>query len=210
MVGQMTAADYLGRLKAGWRRFGGMLFRPRCPACRACQSLRVLVDRFRTNRSQKRAFKTNAGQVELVIGEPSVSRAKLRLYDAYHAYQTETKGWPEHPAKDIESYSQSFVENPIPTEEWCYYLDQQLIGVGYVDCLPEGLSAIYFFYDPAFRQRSLGTFNVLSLLAESAQRRLPHLYLGYYVEGCQSLAYKCTYAPNQILGPDGLWRDFRK
>src|SRR5262249_28639536 len=148
MVGHMTAAEYLGRLKAGWRRFGGMLFRPRCPACQACQSLRVLVDQFRPNRRQKRVIKVKNGQVELVMGEPSVSRAKLRLYDLYHAYQTQTKGWPEHPAKDAASYAQSFVENPIPTEEWCYYFDKRLVGVGYVDCLAQGLSAIYFFYDP--------------------------------------------------------------
>jgi len=210
MVGQMTAAEYLDRRKAGWRRFGGVLFRPRCPACQACQSLRVLVNQFRPNRSQRRARNANAGQVKLIIGPPKVTREKLRLYDSFHAYQSDTKGWPEHPAKDAASYAQSFVNNPIPTEEWCYYLDKHLIGVGYVDRLPQGLSAIYFFYDPELRQRSLGTWNVLSLVAESAARRLPHLYLGYFVEGCQSLAYKATYAPNQILGPDGVWRDFRK
>jgi leucyl-tRNA---protein transferase len=210
MVGRMTAAEYLARLKAGWRRFGGMLFRPRCPGCQACQSLRVLADQFRPTRSQKRAWKANADQVQLVIGEPSVSRAKLRLYDSFHAYQTEAKGWPEHPAKDAESYAESFVHNPIPVEEWCYYLDKQLIGVGYVDRLAEGLSAIYFFYDPDLRKRSLGTFNVLSLLTESLARRLPHLYLGYYVEGCRSLEYKATFKPNQALGPNGVWRDFRK
>jgi arginine-tRNA-protein transferase len=210
MVGQMTAAEYLGRLKAGWRRFGGMLFRPRCPACQACQSLRLLVDHFRPNRSQKRAARVNAGEVELVIGQPSVSRDKLRLYDLYHAYQAENKGWPEHPAKDPESYAQSFVDNPIPTEEWCYYLDQRLVGVGYVDCLAQGLSAIYFFYDPAFRRRSLGTWNVLSLIAEAKGRRLPHLYLGYYVEGSRSMVYKSLFVPNQILGPDGDWHDFRQ
>ena len=210
MVGQMTAAEYLDRLKGGWRRFGGMLFRPRCPACQACQSLRVLVDQFRPSRSQQWAFKANSGRVELTIGKPSVTREKLRLYDLYHTYQTETKGWPEHPAKDAASYAHSFVENPIPTEEWRYYLDKQLVGVGYVDRLAEGLSAIYFFYDPDLRKRSLGTFNVLSLLCESYSRRLPHLYLGYFVEGCQSLAYKALFAPNQIRGPDGVWRDFRK
>src|SRR5262249_11350850 len=177
MVGQMTAAEYLARLKAGWRRFGGMLFRPRCPACQACQSLRVLVDQFRPNRSQKRAARINAGEVELVIGHPGVSREKLRLYDEYHAYQADSKGWPEHPAKDAASYAHSFVHNPIPTEEWCYYLDGRLVGVGYVDRLAKGLSAIYFFYDPALRKRSLGTWNVLCLVTESAARRLPHLYL---------------------------------
>ena len=70
------------------------------------------------------------------------------------------KGWPDHGPKDPADYADSFVDNPFPTEEWCYYLGDRLVGVGYVDVLPDGLSAIYFFYDPDERDRSLGTFNV--------------------------------------------------
>jgi arginyl-tRNA--protein-N-Asp/Glu arginylyltransferase len=210
MVGACSAADYMARLQSGWRRFGSMLFRPRCPVCRACQSLRVVVDRFRPNRSQKRAWQTNVGTVELHIGQPSVSRAKLNLYDRYHAYRTQTKGWPEHPAKDVASYAHSFVDNPFACEEWCYFLDRKLIGVGYVDALTCGLSAIYFFYDPAYARRSLGTYNVLCLLKEAAARKLPHLYLGYYVAGCSSLAYKARFVPNEVLGHDKHWVSFRE
>jgi arginyl-tRNA--protein-N-Asp/Glu arginylyltransferase len=209
MVGEATRAEYEERLNAGWRRFGGMMFRPRCPTCRACQSLRVLVDRFRPNRSQQRALKINAGAVEPAIGKPSVTRAKLRLYDVYHAYQSASKGWPEHPAKDAASYRNSFVDNPFAIEEWCYYLGHELVGVGYVDCLPSALSAIYFYYDPAQRRRSLGTWNVLCLLDEAARRGLPYLYLGYYVAGCPSLEYKSRFVPNEILHPDGRWRPFQ-
>jgi leucyl-tRNA---protein transferase len=209
MVGAMSAGEYMDRLEAGWRRFGSMLFRPRCPGCQACQSLRVLVDRFHLDRSQRRAFRANAGRVELRIGEPSVSSAKLKLYDRYHSAQTETKGWPEHAAKDAAGYHHSFVDNPFATEEWCYYQNNQLVGVGYVDCLARGLSAIYFFSDPALRKQSLGTFNVLCILAAAADRALPHVYLGYYVAGCPSLSYKARFAPNQILRADGIWQNFR-
>jgi arginine-tRNA-protein transferase len=145
----------------------------------------------------------------LRIGTPSVTRAKLSLYDRYHAYQAQAKGWPEHPAKDASSYANSFVFNPIPTQEWCYFLDGKLIGVGYVDVLPGGLSAIYFFYDPAQRHRSLGTWNILCLLDACAARGLPQLYLGYFVEGCASMTYKARFVPNQLLGADGQWHDFR-
>ncbi len=209
MVAGMEAREYEERLLAGWRRFGNILFRPRCRACRACQSLRVLAERFYPNRSQRRAFKANAGQVKLSIGPPAVSGPKLLLYDRFHAFQTSRQGWPEHPAKDAASYSHSFVDNPLATEEWCYYLNNQLVGVGYVDHVPAGLSAIYFFYDPDLRDRSLGTWNILCLLAEAAARQLPYLYLGYYVAGCPSLAYKSCFVPNQVLTPDGSWRDFR-
>src|ERR1043165_410340 len=207
MVVSISADEYSGRLREGWRRFGGMLFRPQCPACQACQSLRVKVDEFKPNRSQRRASKANEGQIELRIGVPSVSRARLTLYDRFHAFQTDFKGWPQHPAKDAASYRESFVHNPAFTQEWCYYLDGQLVGVGYVDRLPDSMSAIYFFYEPEHRERSLGTYNVLCVLRECARQKLPYLYLGYYVAGCRSLEYKAAFKPNQVLYPDGQWRD---
>lgn len=206
---QLTPAEYLKRLTQGWRRFGGLLFRPRCVSCRACQSLRVVVERFRPNRSQRRARKANEGIVRISKGEPRVTRTKLDLYDRYHAFQTENKGWPWHEPKDAHEYALSFVENPFPTQEWCFFMEDRLIGVGYVDHLPGALSAIYFFYDPEERDRSLGTWNVLSIIEHAAERRIPHVYLGYFVEGCPSLAYKATFAPNEVLGPDRRWHEFR-
>ena len=38
------------------------------------------------------------------------------------------------------------------------------------------------------------------------RRGLPHVYLGYYVAGCRSLAYKAHYRPHEILALDGRWR----
>src|SRR6516165_324888 len=108
MVANLAAAEYAERLEQGWRRFGGMMFRPQCPTCQACQTLRVNVERFQPNRSQRRAWKVNHNVVEVRVGPPSVSRAKLRLYDRFHDFQTQVKGWPEHSAKDAGSYRESF------------------------------------------------------------------------------------------------------
>src|SRR5262245_21950065 len=209
IVGRLTPAEYMRRMREGWRRFGHTLFRPRCPGCTACRSLRVVVDRFRPSRSQRRCRQANEGEVELAIGRPRVTGEMLDLYDRYHAFQAEAKGWPEHGPKDAADYRESFVDNPFPVQEWCYRLHGRLVAVGYVDDLPDGLSAIYCYYDPDERGRSLGVWNVLSIIAEAARRKLPHAYLGYCVEGCRSLEYKANYAPNQVLGPDGRWVDFR-
>ncbi len=225
-VGRMTRGEYLARMLGGWRRFGSMLFHPACARCSSCQALRVDTVRFRPDRSQRRCRRANEAEVRLEIGRPAVSRAKLDLYDRFHAHQSEAKGWPEHPAKDAAGYADSFVHHPFPVEEWCYYLGDRLLGVGYVDHLPSlegeapprgagrgehgGLSAIYFFYDPAERRRAPGTYNVLCLLDAAARRGLPYVYLGYYVEGCGSMEYKARFAPNQLRGPDGVWREFRR
>jgi arginyl-tRNA--protein-N-Asp/Glu arginylyltransferase len=208
LVTSMSAAEYGQRMAGGWRRFGRALFRPRCQACQACQPLRVLADAFRPDRSMRRVIKANTGITELRIHSPSVSRAKLSLYDSYHAFQAQAKGWPQHPAKDPQSYTSSFVDNPFATQEWCYYLGPKLVGVGYVDDVPCGLSAVYFFYDVQYRHLSLGTWNVLNVLSAAAKKPVPHLYLGYYVAGCGSMAYKARFRPSQVLGPDGRWRDF--
>lgn len=210
LVGSLAPEEYLERMKEGWRRFGHTLFRPRCPSCQACQALRVLARAFQPTRSQRRAQKLNQRDVELRIGTPEVTHEKLSLYDRYHAFQSDAKGWPQHPAKDPDSYGESFVANPFVTEEWCYYLQGRLVGVAYVDIVPGGMSAIYFFYEPALRQRSLGTWNVLAILAEARRRRLSHVYLGYFVDGCASLEYKANFRPNEIRTPDGAWQPFRE
>ncbi|WP_439627156.1 arginyltransferase [Gemmata sp.] len=209
-VAELSAAEYLDRLNKGWRRFGHSLFRPVCEACSECKSVRVPVATFKPDRSQRRALAANDGAVELLIRTPAVTQEKLDLYDRFHRFQHADKGWPRHAPETAAAYAESFVENPIPTEEWCYRLDGKLVGVGYVDLIPDGLSAIYFFHDPDQRDRSLGTFNVLSVIREAARRGLPHVYLGYYVAGCRSLEYKGRFRPSEVLTPDGRWQPFAK
>jgi len=205
-VADMSAEEYMQWMLEGWRRFGRTLFRPRCPACKACRPLRVIVDRFCPSRSQRRVATLNSGIVQRSVGEPSVTAAKLDLYRRYHDFQSVFKDWPRHDGYDAATYRKSFVDNPFPTEEWCYYLERRLVGVGYVDPLPAGLSAVYFWYDPAERRRSLGTWNILSILTEAARRGLPHVYLGYYVQGCRSMEYKAKFRPFELRGEDGTWQ----
>jgi leucyl-tRNA---protein transferase len=203
-VDRMTAAEYSVWLEEGWRRFGHVVFRPACPSCRKCQSLRVPVDAFRPRRTQRRVWHANGGAVRLRIGAPESTPAKRLLYERFHRYQHVAKGWPAPDADGVDA----FTGNPFPTEEWCYFVDERLVAVGYVDVLPDGLSAIYFFHDPEERHRSLGTFNVLSVIDSARQRGLPWVYLGYYVEGCGSVEYKARFRPNEVLHPDGTWQAF--
>jgi len=208
IMADISAREFERKLVRGWRHFGRALFQPRCAACDSCQSIRVDVKNFQPNRSQRRAWASNR-DVVLTIAEPGVDAEKLDLYDRFHDFQVGFKDWPRHAAKEAASYAESFVDNPFPVEEWQYRVGDKLIGVGYVDRLSEAMSAIYFFYDPELRERALGTFNVLSILADAARTGIPYLYLGYYVGGCRSLEYKANFLPNQVIGPDGSWIDFR-
>ena len=201
LVLRLGPADYMQRLQQGWRRFGWVMFRPECPSCRMCESLRVPVATFQPNASQRRAWKRNHGEVTVRIGAPSLSQDRLDLWARFHRHGHEVKGWPP----EASGGPGGLLENPFPIEEWTYYVGNRLIGVAYADALPEGLSAIYCYYDPTERARSLGTFNILSLLASARERRLPHVYLGYYVAGCRSMEYKRHFRPNEVLRPDGTW-----
>ena len=49
LVPDLRPTDYMQRLQQGWRRFGWAMFRPDCPSCQMCQSLRVRVATFHSN-----------------------------------------------------------------------------------------------------------------------------------------------------------------
>jgi arginine-tRNA-protein transferase len=203
-VGEMGPHEFGARLAAGWRRFGHLLFQPKCPSCRACQSLRIDVSRFKPDRSQRRAIARNAGLIEPRIGPPTLTREAVRLFSRFHQDRAERRGWEER--DDSRAFAASFLSNPLPTEEWRYELDGSLVGLGYVDATPIGLSAIYFVHDPDQARRSLGTWNVLRLIEETRRRGLPHAYLGYHVRDCLSLSYKASFRPHEVMRPDGTWQ----
>ena len=71
------------------------------------------------------------------------------------------------------------------------------------DILADGLSMVYSFYDPDEAERSLGTFMILDHLDRAQRLGLPHLYLGYWVEGSKKMAYKARFRPQERLGMNG-------
>jgi leucyl-tRNA---protein transferase len=198
----LQPAGYMRRLLAGWRRFGYTMFRPECPSCSMCQSLRVPTSSFQPTQSQRRVWKNNE-DVTVRIGSPVISPERLALWETFHRHGEQAKGWPP----DAAASPEVMLRNPFPIEEWDYYAGERLIAVGYVDPLPQALSAIYFYWAPDERSRSLGTFNILSLLGVARERHLAHVYLGYYVKGCRSLEYKARFKPNEVLR-EGRWEAF--
>ncbi|HEY9789276.1 MAG TPA: arginyltransferase [Candidatus Obscuribacterales bacterium] len=208
IVNQLSQQEFHDLVARGWRRFGNMLFRPRCPSCIACQPIRVIADAFKPDRSQRRVTKLNA-DTRLEIGQPTLDDERLDLYFRHHAHHADQKGWPDPDIDRGVRHIHSIVAGPLPVMEWAYYRDDKLVAVSYVDDLGDGFSGIYFYHDPEYRKYSLGTWICLSLIEEAAQRHLPYVYLGYYIAGCRSMEYKGQFGPNQVLQPDGQWVNFR-
>lgn len=205
-VESITAGEYQALMERGWRHFGHWIFRPVCENCHACQSIRIPVATFRPNRSQRRIIKANSGVIEPVFKEPQVDDEAVALFDRWHHHQTEKKGWPEHEPGNYASFHDSFVDQPFAVEAWYYYRESKLVGLGFVDTLPGALSAIYFSYDPSILPFSPGIWNVLRMIEEAKRRGLPHVYLGYWVDGSAIMEYKKRFLPAEILGPDNRWQ----
>ncbi len=197
-VATLDAAGYLELVNGGWRRFGHLLFRPRCLSCCACHSLRVDANAFTPNRSQKRNARENS-DLRVEIGAPQFDGERLQLYRDFHDARSEQRGWARERESDFDHYLESFMVGPMPILEFGYWEGSKLLAVGLFDELPDGLSAIYCFYSPTAQKRGLGTFNVLTGIAEVRGRGLSHLHLGYFVSGCQSLEYKANFKPHKLL-----------
>ena len=84
----------------------------------------------------------------------------------------------------------------------------QLVGACLSDQQGDGLSMIYSFYDVGPEARKgLGNFIILDHIIRAARAALAYVYLGYWVEGSDRMAYKTSFRPLERLGRDG-WRRF--
>lgn len=195
---QLDADTFDRWLQRGWRRHGMRFFRPSCPACRECRSLRVDVVRFRATASQRRTWRRNI-DVRVDVGQPRLTAAHLQLFNAYHEDMHRRRGWPFHPT-DERDYGSSFLAGEFAfAQEFRYWRHGQLIGVGLVDATQQSLSSAYFYHDPAWRPLGPGTFSLLAELDFALQRGLRYHHLGYRITGCPSMAYKARFRPHQLL-----------
>ncbi|HZX96315.1 MAG TPA: arginyltransferase [Myxococcales bacterium] len=184
-------------LERGWRRFGPIYFRPVCADCDECVSVRVPVAGFAPSPNLRRVMQRAAG-VRVEVGEPEVDDVRLELYRRWHAEREVERGWkPDRIGS--ESYAMQFCFPHPAAREFSYWEGDRLLAVGIADRTPHALSAVYCYYDPQRRDLSLGTFNVLSAIGYAREQGLAHVYLGYRVEGCDSLRYKGRFLPQERL-----------
>ncbi len=185
-------------VRRGWRRFGCYFFHPICAHCNACKNLRIDAQNFRPSRSQKRVMKKNRATM-LYIRKPTMTREHLALYNRFHEYKSGVSGWKYTPITP-QHYYENFVDGAHDFgKEVLYFIDDRLVGVDLIDLTDDGISSVYFFYDPDYAKFSLGVYSLLMQIHFARQMGLRWIYLGYWVDGCRSFAYKMDYKPMQIL-----------
>ena len=204
MAREMPADVYHRFMDAGFRRSGKLVYQPVCPGCRACVPLRVPVAGFTATKSQRRCWRKNQDLV-VTSGPPEPTEEK---FDLYRRYVTEWHGKAgDADADRWESFESFLYDSPVETLEFCYRdAAGRLLAVGICDLSPRSLSSVYFYHDPADARRGLGTFGALYEIEFARRSGIPHYYLGYWVAGCGTMAYKANFGPAEGLEPDGVWR----
>ena len=182
----------------GFRRSGEFVYRPGCQACSACVPVRILTAEVRHRRTDKRNLKRNS---DLVVRycKARYSPEYFELYCRYLSARHPGGGMDNPEPEDFER----FLLNP-----WgdTLFVDirhrNKLVAVAVTDATASGLSAVYTFFDPDCADRGLGRFSILQQLSLCREMGVEHLYLGYWVEGCNKMEYKIDYRPQEQFNGD--------
>ncbi|HEY4941774.1 MAG TPA: arginyltransferase [Rhizomicrobium sp.] len=193
---------------SGFRRSQSIAYRPACEGCSACVSVRILVDAFEPSRNFKRVEKRNTDLVrsEVVAEATREQFALLRTYlDSRHA----GGGMSDMGLFD---YVAMVEETPVDTQIVEYRRPSTdgkpgaLVACALTDVLRDGVSMVYSFFHPGEDARSLGTYMILDHIRDAKSRGIPHVYLGYWVEGSEKMNYKTRFRPMEALTRDGWTR----
>jgi len=190
----------------GFRRSGDHIYRPWCDDCGECKSVRIPLPDYKLSKSQKRVINRNK-DLQVSFEKPELNDEYYQLYQNYiTARHRDGDMFP--PSQ--EQYSSFLCQSPPSSNSQfiCFRLDGRLISIAVVDLLPNGLSAIYTFFDPAEEIRGLGKLAIVWQIQWAQKQGLDFLYLGYWIKECQKMAYKAEYKPIQVF-EDLMWQPLK-
>jgi arginine-tRNA-protein transferase len=202
----VNAEVYSGLIQQGFRRSGTFAYRPHCENCQACVPVRIILQDFAPNRSQKRAFKQHQNLTATIL-PVAFYEEHYALYAAYqrarHTDQTKQDEITKQ-ADDTEQFQSFLCQSNVESVLVEFRENNQLKMVSVLDIVSNGISAVYTFYDTTETKVSYGTYNVLWQIEWAKSFNLPYLYLGYWIKDSPKMAYKQNYKPLEML-IDGKW-----
>ncbi|GAO40623.1 putative arginyl-tRNA--protein transferase [Sphingomonas changbaiensis NBRC 104936] len=199
--------DALGRI--GFRRSQSVAYRPSCPDCNACVSVRVVAHDYRPSTSQKRILKRNR-DLEVTACRPWSTDEQFQLLRGYLSSRHPGGGMSNMDEMD---FADMVEQTPVHTHIIEYREPRQgfapgkLVGACLTDRQADGLSMIYSFYDAEHADRpGLGNFIIMDHILRARAAGLPYVYLGYWVRGSKRMAYKARFGPVEKLSAEGWVR----
>ena len=200
LSGPDAEALYERLSRAGFRRSHGLAYRPACPACSACVPVRIVATDFEMTRSLRRVKNANA---DLVADEMD-AMATVEQYRLFSDYQQIRHEGGDMSGMSFNDYRSMVEETPVTTRI-AEFRDAEglLTAVMLMDRMEDSLSAVYSFYRGDRPRRSLGTWMILWMVERARALGLPYVYLGYWIEGSEKMAYKSRFRPLEELGADG-------
>ncbi|MEL6436272.1 MAG: arginyltransferase [Pseudomonadota bacterium] len=199
--------------QGGFRRSQNIAYRPACETCRACVSVRLLTGEFVPGKSLRRVARLNRDVISKEhLAEPTSEQYALfrRYLDARHA----TGGMADMTVLD---YAMMIEDSHVNTRIVEYRLRDvdsfitgeskgPLVAVALSDLMADGYSMVYSFFDPELTDRSLGSWMIMDHIERARTIGLPHVYLGYWVEGSRKMEYKRRFRPQEHLTGEGWMR----
>ena len=192
---------YSELVRVGFRRSGAFTYRPYCDHCRSCVPVRVSVNDFRPNRSQRRSLKKYRSL--RTVERPLSYDAEH--YALYLKYQRERHPGGGMDQDSREQYQHFLLHSNVVTELIEFREEETLVMVSLVDRLVDGLSSVYTFYDPTYSTGGLGTYNILWQINRCFDQGLAYLYLGYWIAESQKMSYKASFRPIEGFS-SGSWK----
>lgn len=195
----------------GFRRSQGVIYRPACIGCSACLSIRIPVESFCPDRTQRRVIRANGDLVRETC-EPWATETQFALFRRYLAARHADGGMADMDAFD---YASMVDETPVDSMVVEYSEPEHdgvqggggLIAACLTDILDDGLSMVYSFFEPTLARRSLGAWMILDHVEMAREMGLDHVYLGYWVAGSRKMDYKTSYRPFELCEGE-VWHRF--
>jgi leucyl-tRNA---protein transferase len=203
LAGNGAPAFYDELSRAGFRRSHRYAYRPSCRSCLACVPVRIAALRFAHSKSTRRIRNANRDLAAALLG----GRATPEQFRLFAAYQLARHGDSEMASMTYADYRGMVEESPVRTRIVEFRDQAGLVAASLIDLLDDGVSAVYSFFDPRRGRRSLGSWSILWLVEECRRRRLPYVYLGYWIAESRKMGYKARFPALERLTPEG-WRDF--
>lgn len=194
------------RLAQGDRRLGQFLYRTQCPACNACEPIRIPVADFMPVRTHRRILRKGKELLSVRVGRPECDDVRVALYNR-HKFERELN--QDDGDVDLAGYYDFLVDTCCQTLEISYWHGEQLVAVAISDRGEKSLNAVYCYFDPSFPALSLGTYNVLQQVELCREWGLDYLYLGFYIASSPHMRYKANFKPHERLHA-GVWERFAR